>query len=151
MTRIDEMIRTHPDLQSGALSDNLGAFMALLSECEAVCRLCADACLHEDDVANLRSCIERNEACAQACDTALAALATGAAHPDASLLAVLDACALACAACADECEMHADHHEHCRVCAEVCRQCEQECAAMISRLSSSLTIDMRREQTSSSR
>jgi pyruvate/oxaloacetate carboxyltransferase len=146
MNRIDDMIRTHPDLREGAMAE-LGKIMALLSECEAVCRICADACLHEEDVADLRSCIERNNACAQACDTALAALAAGAAHPDESLLAVLDACALACGACARECEMHAEHHEHCRICAEVCPQCEQECAAAISRLAGSLSVDMRGERT----
>jgi hypothetical protein len=144
--RINDMIRTHPSLSESSLA-NLGDFMALLSECEAVCRICSDACLHEEEVADLRSCIERNNACAQACDAALAALAAGAAHPDETLLAVLEACAVACGACARECDTHAGHHEHCRICAEVCRRCEQECAAVISRLSESLSVDMRGERT----
>jgi hypothetical protein len=145
MQRIDQMIRSHPNMQDHGLADDLGAFMALLSECEAVCRLCADACLHEDGVEELRLCIERNLACAAACQSALAALASTAAHPEPTLLSVLDACTIACAACASECRQHASHHEHCRICAEVCAECEQMCAEVITRLSATLAIDIRRD------
>jgi hypothetical protein len=146
MERISQMIRTHPDMQASNVVNDLGEIMSLLAECEAVCRLCADACLHEAEVESLRACIEYNLVCAQACNSALTALASSAAHPGASLLVALEACMMACATCAAECEQHAEHHEHCRICAQVCRECEDRCATLVNRLSAGIAIDIRRAE-----
>jgi hypothetical protein len=106
-----------------------------LVECSQACTACADACLSEEMVADLRTCIRTDLDCADLCDTTARVLSRHTGY-DANLTrAVLEACAVACRACADECERHAGMHEHCRVCAEACRACEAACAELLAAMS----------------
>ena len=64
-----EMIATHPDVRGNvnqALVDAIDAAYA----CAQTCTSCADACLAEDMVAQLRQCIRLNLDCADVCDAA---------------------------------------------------------------------------------
>lgn len=100
-------------------------------DCEQTCSSCADACLHEEMVADLRRCIHTNLDCADVCG-ALGRALSRSSKPDARLMSTLiQACVAACLACADECRKHAKMHEHCRVCAEVCEACERACQALL--------------------
>lgn len=100
-------------------------------ECAQTCTACADACLSEDMVAELRTCIRTNLDCADVC-TATANVLSRHTGYDANLTrAQLEACVRACRSCADECSRHAEMHEHCAVCAESCRRCEAACAELI--------------------
>lgn len=126
MNPIREIIATHPDV-AGSTND---ALLRCIEECYSsaqTCTVCADACLAEEMVAELRQCIRLNLDCADMCLVvgALGTRRTG--SNEQVLVAALRACAIACGVCAEECEKHARKHEHCRICAEHCRRCEQAC------------------------
>lgn len=121
-----EMIRTHPDVR-GNTND---ALIRCIEECydrAQTCTSCADACLGEDMVKDLRQCIRLDLDCADICAAtgAIATRRTG--SNEETIRRMLQACETACRLCAEECERHASHHEHCRVCAEACRRCERAC------------------------
>lgn len=96
------------------------------AECLVACEMCADACLDEERVAKLVTCIRLDRDCAEACATALRSMSRSGplAHD------ICRMCAEACDRCAEECERHAKMHEHCRLCGEACRRCAEECRRM---------------------
>ncbi len=127
---IAQMVQTHPQqprMDAGMLAQHIQT----LGECALTCTICADACLHEEMVQELRRCIRLNLDCAEMCKTTAGALArTG--EPDAQVLrALLGACQTTCQVCGAECESHAQTHEHCRVCAETCRHCAEMCQQLL--------------------
>src|SRR6185437_8726392 len=81
---------------------------------------CADACLAEDDVAAMRTCIRRDLDCDDIAATTASVLTRQVAMDLGLVRVVLEACAVASKRCAVECQLHAEHHEHCRVCAQAC-------------------------------
>ena len=100
-------------------------------ECHQRCGACADACLSEEMVADLRRCIRLDLDCAAICAMTAEVLSRQT-EPDPALLeAVLRVCATACEQCASECEGHAEMHDHCRICAEACRACAQACHELL--------------------
>ena len=113
-----DMITSHADraLEANALV----ACIEAAHDCAATCTACADACLAEDDVAAMRTCIRRDLDCADIASTTAAVLSRQVAMDLGLVRVVLEACAVASKRCAVECELHADHHEHCRICAEAC-------------------------------
>ncbi len=125
-----EMLETYPatiNLDRQLLSRVIDALVA----CSQACTACADACLSEEMVANLRKCIRSNLDCADSCAVTARILSRHTGY-DANITRVhLEACIAACRACGDECEQHAGMHEHCRVCAEACRDCEAACAELL--------------------
>ncbi|WP_129337848.1 four-helix bundle copper-binding protein [Cellulomonas endophytica] len=128
--KVAEMIRTTParvDLDH----DLLARVVEAAATCSQVCTACADACLSEDGVADLRRCIRIDLDCADVCATTVRVLSRHTAYEAAITRAVLQACVTACLTCAAECEQHAGMHEHCRVCAEACRACEELCRELL--------------------
>jgi hypothetical protein len=125
-----EMIASHPDVK-GSVNQALIEAINESYACAETCTSCADACLAEQMVAELRQCIRLNLDCADVC----AATATVANRRTGSneevIRKMLDACIMACRLCGQECERHAKHHEHCRICAEACRRCETACQAAL--------------------
>lgn len=107
--------------------NRLSTCIDLCAECSLTCVACADACLGEQDVANLRRCIRLNLDCADICDATARVISRLLDGDPAVLAAQLEACARACASCGAECRKHSNHHEHCAVCAEACRRCEAAC------------------------
>lgn len=89
--------------------------------------MCADACLAEENIADLRNCIRTDLDCADICAATARVMSRHTPGELAVVRALLEACAVACRTCAEECDRHADHHEHCRICAEACRRCEAAC------------------------
>jgi len=125
MTHAQTMLATHPRADDDTAT--LATVLHHLEECAQTCSMCADACLAEEMVADLRHCIRLNLDCSGLC-TATAAILGRQTEPDRSVVrAALEACLAACEACAAECERHADMHEHCRVCADACRRCADAC------------------------
>lgn len=124
--QVHQMISAHPDV-SGSTNDVLIRAIEQILECAEVCQVCADACLAEDMVAELRQCIRTDLDCADICAVTarLAARRTG--SNEALIVEALRLCERACALCAHECEKHADMHQHCRICAATCRACEAAC------------------------
>lgn len=129
-----EMFTTHPSpspVDAGLLARTVEALL----ECAQTCTACADACLHEEQPAELRRCIRTDLDCADIC-AATARVLSRQGDPDPAVLrAQVQACVQACTSCAEQCEQHAGHHEHCRICAEACRACEQACTELLGALS----------------
>jgi hypothetical protein len=131
---VASMLRTHPQ-QSVLDQGKLAQAMLALAACSGACTFCADACLSEDMVAELRRCIRLNQDCATICAATASVLVRSAAESQQSVLRPqLEACVAACAACGQECARHSQMHEHCRICAEVCRQCEGACQQLLGSL-----------------
>jgi len=129
---VREMIAAHP----GPPPVDAEALARCIEECftcEATCTSCADACLGEDDVADMVGCIRTDLDCADVCSATGRILARQGSG-GADLRGALEVCAQACRVCAEECERHAEHHEHCRICAEVCRRCEEACEGLLASL-----------------
>ncbi len=128
------MINAHPapanHVNVASLADAIDATLA----CAQTCTACADSCLAEDTVAELRDCIRTNLDCADICAATAAVLSRRTGGNATVIKAQLEACRIACATCAEECESHAEMHEHCRICAEACRRCEQACADLLASL-----------------
>jgi hypothetical protein len=136
MTHAKAMLETHPSPAGTLPTDALAEVLHHLEECAQTCSMCADACLAEDMVAELRRCIRLNLDCADICRTTASVLGRQV-EPDATTVrALLEACRAACSACGTECGSHAEMHEHCRVCADACRQCEEACAQALQQLGS---------------
>jgi hypothetical protein len=122
----EEMIARHPDVK-GNVNRALLAAIDEMYACAQTCTSCADACLAESMVTELRQCIRLNLDCADVCSATgtLASRRTG--SNEDTIRKMLDACITACRACGAECQRHADQHEHCRICADACRACGRAC------------------------
>lgn len=125
-----EMVSTHPHVQ-GNTAERLLEFIEAAYDCAQTCTSCADACLAEEMVADLRQCIRLNLDCADICATAgtMASRRTGSNIE--VLQATIEACAEACRRCGEECASHAEMHEHCRICADACKRCADACQAAL--------------------
>jgi hypothetical protein len=127
-----EMIRSHPDLALDP--DALVACVQAAQDATAACTACADACLAEDDVAALRTCIRRDLDCADVAGVTASVLARQVALDPGFVRVVLEACTVAAKRCASECEEHAGTHEHCRLCAVACRRLEASSRSLLETL-----------------
>ena len=123
-----DMIATHPDVK-GNVNQDLLQFIDAAYECAQACTSCADACLAEEMVAELRQCIRLNLDCADVCSATATVASRMTGSNEEVVRKMLEACARACRLCGDECERHASKHEHCRICAESCRRCAKACQA----------------------
>lgn len=123
---VQQMIATRPEVQVNT-ADHLLRYVEDCYDCASVCTSCADACLAEGMVEQLRQCIRLNLECAhlRAATGRVASRRTGSNVQ--IIRAMADACRLACLACGEECQKHASMHEHCRICAESCMRCAQAC------------------------
>lgn len=128
--RTQEMIATHPDVR-GNLNEALIAAIDAAYECAQTCESCADACLAEEMVTELRQCIRLNLDCADVCNATATISNRRTGSNEEVIRKMLDACIAACRLCGEECERHAKKHEHCRVCAESCRRCQKACEAAL--------------------
>jgi hypothetical protein len=129
-TSVRPMIDTHP-AETGIDRALLARAVDAMTACASVCTTCADACLAEEMVADLRRCIRTDLDCADVCATAARVMTRQTGYEPEVSRAVVQACLVACRTCAAECEEHAGMHEHCRICAEACRTCEQVCEELL--------------------
>ena len=132
--RTTEMLQSYPGTMN-LDREQLARVIESLVECAQACTACADACLSEEMVADLRPCIRTDLDCADSCGTTARILSRHTGYDANITRAHLEACIAACRACGDECEQHAGMHEHCRVCAEACRACEQACRDLLATMS----------------
>jgi hypothetical protein len=134
MTHVSSMLDTYPKDLGSIDKEKLVACITACFECAQTCTACADACLSEDMVAELTTCIRTNLDCADICESTGRALSRHTGYDANVTRSFLEACATACKSCGDSCAEHADMHEHCRVCAEACRRCEQACKELLASL-----------------
>ena len=124
--RIRHIIATHPDV-AGNTNESLLRAIEHSHACAVACVACADACLAEEQVMELRQCIRVNLDCADICTATAAMSARRTGSNESMLLDMLATCASACRICADECLRHARMHRHCALCADACEDCEKSC------------------------
>ncbi len=125
-----EMIATHPDVR-GNVNKALIEAIDEAYACAQTCTSCADACLAEQMVAELRQCIRLNLDCADVC-AATATLGNRRTGSNEEVIRkMLDACITACRLCGAEYQRHASQHEHCRICADSCKRCEAACQSAL--------------------
>jgi hypothetical protein len=130
---VEAILKTHPR----PLIADAAVLARCIDECagcEAMCTICADASLAEDDIRMMERCLRLCLDCADACTDAGRIVSRQTSPDEGTQRTALEACRTACHACAEECERHAHHHEHCRLCAEECRRCEQACDELLSAL-----------------
>ncbi|MHB8875273.1 MAG: four-helix bundle copper-binding protein [Myxococcaceae bacterium] len=123
------MVEVLPNVKTDTLAECVTACFV----CAQATVACADACLGEDSVKDLRRCIRLNLDCS---DVALSAgrVLSRQQHPDSYLIREqLELLLEACRACGDECEAH-QQMEHCRVCMDACRDCELSAQRVLSEL-----------------
>jgi hypothetical protein len=107
--------------------------MKLMQDCIEACAaaeqaatMCADAG-SGDQMAKMSSMCMNT---ADMANTMMRAMMRPMGYDMASMMAMLEACAMMCRACADECMMHAEMSDHCKMCAEVCMNCAMACDAL---------------------
>ena len=96
-----------------------------LGNCINHCNYCADACLEEEDVKAMATCIRIDKVCAEVCSTLNQVLATNYKNVD----ALVNYCIEVCTDCADECGKH--EHDHCQECAKACKHCVDACRSYL--------------------
>lgn len=117
--RVAEMIASHPHVE-GHLNDPLAKAVEELLSCAQVCTSCADACLGEENVADLTQCIRLDLDCADVCFAAASVATRRTGSNEAVIKAMLQAAAEATRRCGEHCAEHASKMEHCRICHEAC-------------------------------
>ncbi|HET7537127.1 MAG TPA: four-helix bundle copper-binding protein [Candidatus Didemnitutus sp.] len=128
MKAIKAMVENLPH-SNPSFSGQLAAALVALAECEQVCRVCADSCLEEDDVRELRHCVREDLTCAAACQATAQILSRPSDLASPVIQAMLHACIAACQSCADVCGHH--EHEHCRICRDTCLHCQETCNLLL--------------------
>ncbi|MGY5851625.1 four-helix bundle copper-binding protein [Salegentibacter sp. F14] len=96
-----------------------------LGNCINHCNYCADACLDEEDVKAMTTCIRIDKVCAEVCSTLNQVLVTNYKNVE----ALVNYCIEVCMDCADECSKH--EHDHCQECAKACQHCVDACRAYL--------------------
>ena len=130
MQHLDALLHSHP--RQPSTLDLVRDCVAACQDCSITCNACADACLSEKRVEEMRECIRLDLDCAAIC-TAAGSIVSRMTRPHkASMEALLTACVEACRVCEAECEKHAAIHAHCRVCAEACHAGAAACTALLS-------------------
>ena len=100
-----------------------------LNTCATFCNQCAVACLDEQEVKMMVTCIKLDIDCAEYCRLTAGFVARGSAHA----MHLMKECIYLCIACAEECEKHAENGmQHCKDCADACRKCAEACNNMLS-------------------
>ncbi|WP_036478176.1 four-helix bundle copper-binding protein [Nesterenkonia sp. AN1] len=125
------MISAHPVDPSipGVLAECIQA----CADAALACTSCADACLAEDAVAELRTTIRLAHDAADMCTTT-ARFLSRLTETDGNLLkTILMLCRDFATTFAMEAERHADQYEHCTLAAAACRRCEEACQRLLPR------------------
>lgn len=125
------ILKQHPNpLDLAGLTECLNDCL----DCFQSCTSCADACLAEDNVAEMRRCIRLCLDCADLCRSTASILSRQTEPTMSTVAAAVEALRQACADCGSLCEQHADKMAHCKTCAESCRTCEKSCASLLEHL-----------------
>ncbi|MBG6192409.1 hypothetical protein IWX64_003381 [Arthrobacter sp. CAN_A212] len=132
MSTTRSMMAAHPDGEP-SLGQAMTACIEAAFSCAQASDACADACMAEETVAELRKCIRLNLDCAELCVTTGRFLSR-LTDVDGNLLkTILMACRDFCTTSAIENEKHAETYPSCRIAAEECRRCEQACQDLLPR------------------
>ncbi len=131
---IRDMIDSHPQAIAGSKRDTWACAIEACLDCGQASTACADACLAEGNVEQLRSVVRSALDNADACFAAAKILSRLTAGKSAMLTTQLSSCLDLVRNCETECNDHAKMHEHCRVCADSCRACENALSAVLTKI-----------------
>ncbi len=137
MKTVDRILRAHPRAQSPALEEINACTDALLA-CIEACTICADGCLAEPRVDQMRRCIRANQDCADICTASMRLIVRQTETIAEMVRQQVHASVFACQLCAEECERH--DAAYCRLCAAACRRCQEACNRMLGQISASGVI-----------
>lgn len=125
------MISAHP--VSPSIPDVLAECIQACTDAALACTSCADACLAEDAVVELRTTIRLAQDAADMCTTT-ARFLSRLTETDGNLLkTILMLCRDFATTFAMEAKRHADQYEHCSLAAQACRRCEEACQRLLPR------------------
>ncbi|WP_218221847.1 four-helix bundle copper-binding protein [Nesterenkonia sp. Act20] len=125
------MISAHP--VDPSIPDVLAECIQACTDAALACTSCADSCLAEDAVAELRSTIRLAQDAADMCTTT-ARFLSRLTETDGNLLrTILMLCRDFVATFAMEAAHHADQYEHCSLAIQACRDCEEACQRLLPR------------------
>ncbi len=96
--------------------------VSVLHECVAACQHCINACLQENNVKIMTTCIRLDMDCADVC----ALTAQFVSRHSVYTKHIIKDCIEICKACAEECSKHTEM-DHCMECAEACKKCIEAC------------------------
>ncbi|MES1952739.1 hypothetical protein S4A8_17856 [Salinisphaera sp. S4-8] len=130
----EAMLKSHPNPLS--VQKQLVACVEACFDCAHHCTACADACLAEDNVADLRGCIRTDLDCADICNATARVLSRQTAFGESPAATQVKACRDACQKCAAHCEGHGDQNAHCARCAEACNRCVKACDDLLGEIDS---------------
>lgn len=128
---VAKMINKHPDV-AGHLNEALATAIRHIMYAAPITASCADACLAEDKVAEMRACIRKCLDASDICTMATTVATRRAASNEAILRHALELTVAACRTCAEECEKH--DNEHCTQCATMCREVVDDATKAIANL-----------------
>lgn len=131
---VRDMIDSHPQAIADGKRDTWACTIEACMDCGQASIACADACLGEGNVEQLRSVIRSNLDNADACFATARMLSRFTALKPALLTTQASLCLDLVANCESECNNHAKMHEHCRICADSCRACENALTALLSKI-----------------
>lgn len=115
------------------LAQALAACIEAAFSCAQASDACADACMAEKTVDELRKCIRLSLDCADICTTTGRFLSRQTDVDGNLLKTILMACRDFCTTSAIEYEKHAETYPYCQIAAEACRRCEQACQDLLPR------------------
>lgn len=96
--------------------------------------ICADACLNETEISELKTCIELCLTTAEVCAATARMLTSGEDYPYEMTMKQLQSCILASHETAEECMKFADYHEHCLISARTAEECYRACMNCVQEL-----------------
>ncbi len=131
---IRDMIDAHPAAIADGKRDTWACAIETCLDSGQASAACADACLAEGNVEQLRSVIRSDLDTSDICFATAKILSRFTARKSSLLHTQVAACLRTVQNCEGECNNHAKMHEHCRICADSCRTCENALSALLTKV-----------------
>src|SRR5262245_24737948 len=122
MTHASQMLESHPAMIE-VDERLLAACVEAADDCAQAATACADACLGEEHVAAMVTCVRACLDCADLCGAVSRVLSRSTETDWRVGRIAVEIAAATARACGEACDRWAEQHEHCRLCAETCRRC----------------------------
>ncbi|HEX3829970.1 MAG TPA: four-helix bundle copper-binding protein [Sporichthyaceae bacterium] len=129
-----QIMDVHPTGFGTVDRKKLDAALLLSQQASQAATACADACLNEGMIKEMRECVRTCLDCADVVDATVRCLSRHAGWAESAVPAILTAAVAALRVCAHESAQHASMHMHARLTAETCRKAETACSDLLNSL-----------------
>jgi hypothetical protein len=129
-----QIMDVHPTGFGALDRKKLDAALSLCQQASQAASACADACLNEGVIKDMRECVRTCLDCADVLDATVRCLSRYAGWTESAAPAILTAAIATVGACAHESARHASMHMHARLTAEICRKAEAACVELLESL-----------------